>query len=39
MAVDGVREKTTGLVLEISKENISVSGGPRYFGDKGFKSM
>lgn len=39
VAVDEVRKKTTWLVLEILKENMSISGGPRYFGDKTFKSM
>lgn len=39
VAVDEVRKKTTGLVLEILKENMSVSEGPTYFGDKGFKSV
>lgn len=36
MAVDGVRKKTIGLVLEILKENKSMSWGP---SDKGFENM
>lgn len=39
MAVDGVRKKTIGLVLKILKENMSISGGSKYSGDKRLKSV
>lgn len=39
IAVDGMRKKTIGLVLEILMENMNVSLGPRCSADKRFKTV